>query len=261
MEYFDVSFEDLEKGINSDTKQMRREVREVRETFQKWQEVLEKMETLDAPPSVGLSKDSDPNLYSDSVPCCGGENNATKFESAQQLPEDIDSFQEALKHVRANLPEEQRLQLEGMDRENEEFFNTLDEEGLAELERRKQEFKNKMRSQVTTMMAAMPEQIKQNWKRHKHLMEESWEHVAHTTSLMDMRTDYSLSPSRIRVLKIEKLKIENSASPPLSEEEWKMQEVLRMLEEAAGEQKGRFLRLNVALFHRRVFPSAFCVAI
>lgn len=71
-----------------------------------------------------------------------------------------------------------------------------------------------------------------------------------------MRTDYSLSPSRIRVLKIE-----TNAEPQLSEEEWKMQEALRMLEEAAGEQKGRFLRLNVALFHRRVFPSAFCVAI
>ena len=88
-------------------------------------------------------------------------------------------------------------------------------------------------------------------------MEQSWEHVAHTTTLMEMRTDYKLPPSRIRVLEIE-----TNNALQRSEEEWKMQEeTLRQPEEAAGEQKGRFLRLNVALFHRRVFPSAFCVAI
>ena len=243
VEYFDDSLESLEEHINSDIKQLRwevqqlrREVREVRETFQKWQEVLQKMETLDTPtPSAGLFEDSDPNLYSDSVPCCGGEDNVTNFESAQSIPEDVSSFQEALAHVRANLPEEQRLQMEELDRENEEFFNTLDEAGLAELERRKQEFKNKMRSRFTTMMAAMPEQIKQNWEEHKHLMEQSWEHVAHTTTLMEMRTDYELPPSQLGGLKIKVLKIEKNTDPQLTEEEWKMREALRMLEEAARE--------------------------
>ena len=196
------------------------------------------METLDTPtPSAGLFEDSDPNLSLDSVPCCGGEDNVTNFEPAQPLPEDVSSFQEALEHVRANLPEDQRLQLEEMDRENEEFFNTLDEAGLAELERRKQEFKGKMRSQFTTMMAAMPEQIKQNWKKNKHLMEQSWETVAHATTLMDMRTDYRLLPSQIGGLKIEKRELGNTASPPLTEEEWKMQETLRQLEEAARQQE------------------------
>ena len=244
VKYFEDSLESLEEHINGDIKQLRwevqqlrREVREVRETFQKWQEVLQKMETLDPPPSAGLFGDSDPNLYLDSVPCCGGEDNVTNFESIQSLPEDVGSFQEALAHVRANLPEEQRLQMEELDRENEEFFNTLDEAGLAELESRKQEFKNKMRSRFTTMMAAMPEQIKQNWEKNKHLMEQSWENVAHTTTLMDMRTDYSLTPSQLGGLKIKVLKIEKNTDPQLTEEEWKMQEALRQLEEAARQQE------------------------
>ena len=146
VKYSEDSLESLEEHINSNIKQLRRKVREVREIFQKWQEVLQKMETLDAPPSAGFLGDSDPNLYSDSVPCCGGEDNVTNFESVQPLPEYVGSFQEALAHVRANLPEDQRLQLEELDRENEEFFNTLDEAGLAELESRKQEYKNKLRS-------------------------------------------------------------------------------------------------------------------
>lgn len=242
VEYFDDSLESLEEHINKDIKQLRwevqqlrREVREVRETFQRWEEVLQRMETLDTPPSAGIFEDLDPNLDLDSVPCCGGEDNVTNFESIQSLPEDVSSFQEALAHVRANLPEEQRLQLEEMDRENEEFFNTLDESGLAELERRKQEYKNKMRSRFTTLIAAMPEQIKQNWEKNKHLMEESWENVAHTTTLMDMRTDYKLPPPQFGGLKIETLKIEKNTEPQLTEEEWKMQEALRMLEEAARE--------------------------
>lgn len=244
VEYFDDYVESLEEHINSDIKQLRwevqqlrREVREVRETFQKWEEVLQKMETLDAPPSAGLFGDSDPNLDLDSVPCCGGEDNVTNFESFQALPEDIDSFQEALEHVRANLPEDQRFQLEEMDRKNEEFFNALDEEGLAELEKRKQEYKNKMRSRFTTLIAAMPEQIKQNWEKNKHLMEQSWETVAHATTLMDMRTDYRLLPSQIGGLKIEKRKLGNTALPPISEEEWLMQEAWRMIQEAARQQE------------------------
>ncbi len=244
VEYFDDSLESLEEHINSDIKQLRwevqqlrREVREVRETFQKWEEVLQKMETLDAPPSAGLSEDSDPNLYLDSVPCCGGEDNVTNFESMQPLPEDIGSFQEALEHVRANLPEKQRFQLEEMDRENEEYFNTLNEAGLAELERRKQEYKNKMRSRFTTLIAAMPEQIKQNWEKNKHLMEQSWETVAHATTLMDMRTDYRLLPSQIGGLKIEKPKLGNNDAPPLTEEEWLMQEAWRMIQEAPRQQE------------------------
>ena len=236
-EDFKDSLDYFEERNNSDIKHLRQEVREMRETFQRWQEVLEKMETLDAPPSAGLFGDSDPNLYLDSVPCCGGEDNVTNFESIQSLPEDVSSFQEALAHVRANLPEEQRLQLEEMDRENEEFFSTLDEAGLADLERRKQEYKKKVRSQFTTLIAAMPEQVKQNWEKNKHIMEQSWEIAAHTKSLMDMRTDYNL-PFQDLVRKLDMLKIEkNTASPPLTEEEWKMQEALRQLEEAARRQE------------------------
>ena len=87
------------------------------------------------------------------------------------------------------------------------------------------------------MIASMPEQIKQNWEDHKHLMEQSWEIVAHTTTLMDMRTDYELPPSQFGGLKIEVLKIEKNTDPQLTEEEWKMQEALRQLEEAARQQE------------------------
>lgn len=82
--------------------------------------------------------------------------------------------------------EEQRLQLEKIDCENKEVLNALDEAVLTDLERRKREFKNKVRAQFTTIMAAMPEQIKQNWERHRHMMEKSWEHAARTTVLMRM---------------------------------------------------------------------------
>lgn len=109
VEYFDDSVEIIQNHINGDIKQLRwevqqlrREVREVRETFQKWQEILQKMETLDAPPSAGFFEDLDPNLSLDSVPCCGGGDNVTNFESAQALPEDVGSFEEVLKHLRAN---------------------------------------------------------------------------------------------------------------------------------------------------------------
>ena len=201
-EDFKESLDYFEERNNSDMKQLRQEIREMRETFQRWQEVLQKRETLDAPPS----EDSDSSLCLDSMPCCGGEDNVTNFESVQALPEGVNSFQEAFEHLRANLPKKQRLQLEKLDRKNEEFFSTLDEAGLADLERRKQEYKNKVRSQFTTLIAAMPEQVKQNWERYKHLVEESWEIAAHTKSLMDMRTDYNL-PFQDLVRKIEKLKI------------------------------------------------------
>ena len=240
-EQFEDSLKDYEdevSQIKSNMEQLEQEVREIRKLLHEfWQRVETLNEVPPNSPPAGLSESPGGNLYPDSVPCCGGEDNVTNFESIQPLPEGVDSFQEAFEHIRANLPEEQRLQMEEMDRENEEFFNTLDEEGLAELERRKQEFKNKMRSQFTTMMAAMPEQVKQNWERHKHIMEESWEIAAHTTTLMDMRTDYSLPPSRIRVLKIERQKLGNNDAPQLTEEEWKMQEALRQLEEAARQQE------------------------
>ena len=200
--------------LREDVYALKQEVREMTQTLQGMQEVLQRMETLDAPPSAGLSEDSDPNLDLDSVPCCGGEDSVTNFESAQSLPEDVGSFQEVLEHLRANLPEDQRLRLERIDRENEEYFNTLDEAGLAELERRMQEFKDKMRTQFTTMMAAMPEQTKQQWEKNMHLMEESWEHAARTTALMRMQTEYRRPPTQ---------------------QEWREQEALRMLEDAARE--------------------------
>lgn len=201
--------------LREDVYALKQEVLEMAKRLQSMQEVLQRVETLHEPhPSAGLFGDSDPNLDLDSVPCCGGEDNVTNFESIQPLPEDVGSFQEVLEHLRANLPEDQRLRLEEMDRENEEYFNTLDEAGLAELESRKQEFKDKMRSQFTTMMAAMPEQIKQNWEKNMHLMEESWEHAARTTALMRMQTEYRRPPTQ---------------------QEWREQEALRMLEEAARE--------------------------
>ena len=231
MEYFDDSVEIIQDHINGDIKQLRWEVQQLRREVREVRE----METLDATPS----EVSNSSLYLDSVPCCGGEDDVTNFESVQSLPEDVNSFQEALAHVRANLPEEQRLQMEELDRENEEFFNTLDEEGLAELESRKQEYKNKLRSRFTTMMAAIPEQVKQNWEKNKHIMEQSWENVAHTTTLMDMRTDYELPPSQLGGLKIKVLKIEKNTETPLTEDEWKMQEAWRMIQEAAVGNGGR----------------------
>ena len=203
--------------LREDVYALKQEVLEMAKRLQSMQEVLQRVETLHAPhPSAGLFGDSDPNLDLDSVPCCGGEDNVTNFEPAQLLPEDIGSFQEVLEHLRANLSEDQRFRLEEMDRENEEYFNTLDEAGLAELEKRMQEFKDKMRSQFTTMMAAMPEQIKQNWEKNMHLMEESWEHAARTTALMRMQTEYRRPPTQ---------------------QEWREQEALRMLEEAARQQE------------------------
>ncbi len=211
------SFREETGLLREDGCTLKQEVREMTTALQSMQEVLQRVETLHAPPpSAELSEDSDSSLYLDSVPRCGGEDNVTNFESAHALPEDVGSFQEVLEHLRANLPEEQRLRLEKIDRENEEYFNTLDEAGLAELETRMQEFKDKMRSQFTTMMAAMPEQTKQNWEKNMHLMEESWEHAARTTALMRMQTEYRR---------------------PLTQQEWREQEALRMLEEAARQRE------------------------
>ena len=229
---FDETYRQETGLLREDVYALKQEVRKMTTALQSMQEVLQRVETLHAPPppSAELLEDSDSSLYLDSVPCCGGEDNVTNFESIQTLPEDVGSFQEVFERLRANLPEDQRLRLEEMDRENEEYFNTLDEAGLAELEKRKQEFKDKMRSQFTTMMAAMPKQIKQNWEKNMHLMEESWEHAARTTALMRMQTEY-------RKQATQEQSPENTASPQTSEEEWKMQEALRMLEEAAREQQ------------------------
>ena len=73
VEYFEDSLESLEEHIKGDIKQLRWEVQQLRREVREVRE----METLNAP----LSEDSDSSLYLNSVPCCGGEDNVTNFES------------------------------------------------------------------------------------------------------------------------------------------------------------------------------------
>ncbi len=69
----------------------------------------------------------------DSVPCCGGEDNLVNIDSTEDI-----SRVEGLEHLPLTLLEEQMIQVQEFKQELLDFKAGLDEEGLLELELRKE---------------------------------------------------------------------------------------------------------------------------
>ena len=177
----------------------------------------------------------DPEL--DSVPCCG---DPTLFEDKnfmETIPDGA-TFQEIFDQMMGSMMQgKQAEQFKQAMQELDAFANSLNEEQLAELERRTEEATKEMMEIFAnpTLFALAGEQQPppQDMKRVVDGLRES----ARLSALMDMHVESDL-------LALEEEAISEIERVPLTEEEqrelenqWKMQETLRILEEAAREQQ------------------------
>ena len=192
--------------------------------------------------------DEEINPYLDSVPCCGEVNDLGTDEWVDEGVGDTAesaNMEDMIQHVMSQLPEEERKGIEEFRQELEEFRATLSEEELAKLEEGKRKRIAKLKSQALTMIAALPEDQQRQAQRNLKFMEIAWEITADADVLSDMLAEKEIQKHREET---SHLRIGVIAPTPEEqkrlEEEWKMQEVLRMIEEAAREQMGRFLRFD-----------------
>ena len=177
----------------------------------------------------------DPEL--DLVPCCG---DPTLFEDKnfmETIPDGA-TFQEIFDQMMGSMMQgKQAEQFKQAMQELDAFANSLNEEQLAELERRTEEATKEMMEIFAnpTLFALAGEQQPppQDMKRVVDGLRES----ARLSALMDMHVESD-------VLALEEEAISEIERVPLTEEEqrelenqWKMQETLRILEEAAREQQ------------------------
>ena len=161
----------------------------------------------------------DPEL--DSVPCCGDPTLLGDNEFAKIIPDDSkfrEMFDRLLGKNNMMMQGEQGATIKATIRDLEVFFNSLNEEQLSELEKREEKFAKEF------LAAGYPSGF-----------EDTIRETAFVSALMDMFVDSDL-------LEFEEEAISEIERRPLSEEErrkleeeWKMQEALRMLEEAARE--------------------------
>ena len=178
----------------------------------------------------------DPEL--DSVPCCGDPTLFGNENFMETIPDDA-TFQEIFDQMMGSMMQgEQAEQFKQAMQELDAFANSLNEEQLAELERRTEEATKELMeifaNPTLFALAGGQQPPPQDMKRLVDGLRES----AHLSALMDMHVESDLLALE------EEESISEIKRVPLTEEEqrelenqWKMREALRMLEEAAREQQ------------------------
>lgn len=169
----------------------------------------------------------DPEL--DSVPCCGDPTLFGDGNFMETISDDA-TFQEIFDQMMGSMMQgEQAEQFKQAMQELDAFANSLNEEQLAELERRTEEAIKEMvgifANPTLLALAGGQQPPIQDMKRLVDGLRES----ARLSALMDMHVESDL-------LALEEESISEIERAPLTEEEWKMQEALRMLKEAARQQ-------------------------
>ena len=177
----------------------------------------------------------DPEL--DPVPCCGDPTLFGDKNFMETIPDNA-TFQEIFDQMMGSMMQgKQAEQFKQAMQELDAFANSLNEEQLAELERRTEEATKEMMeifaNPTLFALAGGQQPPPQDMNRLVDGLRES----AHLSALMDMHVESDL-------LALEEETISEIERAPLTEEEqrelenqWKMQETLRMLEEAAREQQ------------------------
>ena len=192
------------------------------------------------PSTARLPKPAEQSVYADSVPCCGGEDNLTNISEPDFVPV-FESFEEIVERELQSLPEENQTSIQDMMQQMADFKDQLDEEGLAELEQRKAAEKALMKEQWIALINAsgQSEAEKQQALRNFNNVNPALEMISDmfTTSKMQLEQKTAEELNRPSIadslnrLGVEEGLVDNPTQ--LTEEEWKMQEALRQLKEAA----------------------------
>ena len=124
------------------------------------------------------------NLYPESVPCCGGDENVVAEETVDSIPDDA-SIEEARRQMIEQMPEETQQMVNDMIHELEEFKATFSEDQLAQLEERKSELRRQQKAQMVNMIAALPEKQRQEAQRQLTMMERAMEKPIEMQALID----------------------------------------------------------------------------
>lgn len=190
--------------------------------------------------TVKLPEPAEQSVYADSVPCCGGEDNLTNMSNTGNLPK-IESFEEAFERELQSLPEESQTSIQDMMQRMVDFKDQLDEEGLAELEQRKEAEKALMRDQWIALINAseMSEAEKQEAIRNIGNANPALDVISDMFTTAEMRIEQEIAKELSRPSiadALNSLMTEEEAGQEMTEE-WRMQEVLRQLEEAARQQE------------------------
>lgn len=179
------------------------------------------------------------NLYPESVPCCGGDENVVAEETVDSIPDDA-SIEEARRQVIEQMPEETQQMVNDMINELEEFKATFSEEQLDELEDRKAELRRTQKAQMISMIAALPESQRREAEKNLPVMERSMEKPIEMQALMDMEADQKMreieEQSRIRRITVTPVTAEQLQE---IRQQKKMNQALEMLEDAARGNGGQ----------------------
>lgn len=143
LEHVDFRVDELKSSLIQKIENLESEVEELRKLVKQPKK----------PNMARLLEPAEQSVYVDSVPCCGGEDNLTNISDTGAVPE-FENFEEAFESKLQSLPEESRTSIQGMMQQMVDFKDQLDEEGLAELEQRKEEEKALMKDQWISLINA-----------------------------------------------------------------------------------------------------------
>lgn len=180
---------------------------------------------------------TEPDTELDSAPCCGDPTLFGDENFMETIPDNA-TFQEIFDRMMGSMMQgEQAEQFKQAMQELDAFANSLNEKQLAELERRTEEATKELMeifaNPTLFALAGGQQPPPQDMKRLVDGLRES----AHLSALMDMHVESDLlALEEESIFEIERVPLTEEEQKRL-EEEWKMQEAMRMLEEAARQQE------------------------
>ncbi len=210
-------------------------LKEVQEAINALEQTIQSLK----PASTEINAEvTEPEPELDSVPCCGDPTLFGDENFMETIPDDA-TFQEIFDQMMGSMMQgEQAEQFKQAMQELNAFANSLNEEQLAELERRTEESTKELMeifaNPTLLALAGGQQPSPQDMKRLVDGLRES----AHLSALMDMHveTDLLALEEEETISEIERRPLTEEERRKF-EEEWKMQEALRMLEEAARQQQ------------------------
>lgn len=234
LDYVDFKVDELKSSLVQKIENLESEIGELRQLVKQPKK----------PNTVKLPEPAEQSVYADSVPCCGGEDNLTNIGDPVAVSE-FESFEESFERELQSLPEESQTSIQDMMQQMADFKDQLDEEGLAELEQRKEEEKALMKEQWIALINASTMSVAEKQKALRNIgnANPALEMMVDMFVTAEMEVEEKIaeeinSPSiadSLSRLGVKEGIIDNTTQ--ITEEEWKMQEALRMLEEAARQQE------------------------
>ena len=167
------------------------------------------------------------------------QDNLTNISDTGAVPE-FENFEEAFERKLIALPEENRTPIQDALQEIADFKKQLDEEGLAELEQRKEEEKALMKDQWIALINASQMSVteKQEAIRNINNADTALEMITDMFVTAEMKVEQKIAEELNRpsiANSLSRLRAEEELQEQEMTEEWKMKQVLKALGKAARE--------------------------